>query len=98
MASELKKTTMFGKLLNKVRFERHMVRQRAIDDLWKRNGLENPALRTGYKLAETSQVNRDGTEIVEYRLYKLVDSSVTKITSEVVSKIETGLDKLKEQE
>jgi hypothetical protein len=96
LPDEPKKPTMLGKLLNNVRFARWSVRQKAIDDLWKRNGLENPALRKGWKLAETTQINRDGTEIVEYRLYKLMDSSVTKITSEVKSEIQTGLDKLKE--
>lgn len=88
--------TMFGKLLNRVRAERKLAYQKAEQDLWKRNKLDNPAQREGYKIAETTTVYRDGREEKELRLYKLVDAAVVTINSEIHSTIENGTDKLRE--
>lgn len=80
---------MFGKLLTRVQNTRKMARTQAVADLWRRNKL-NPNTG-GYRLAETDMVQRDGTEITEYRLYKLIDCSVVTVRSEVKHSIETGL-------
>lgn len=88
--------TMFGKLLNRVRYERMIARDKAERELWKRNNLDNPAQREGYKLAETKVVHRDGKEVTELRLYKLIDASVITVESEVRSMMEAGVEKLRE--
>lgn len=75
--------TLMGSLLSTVRFERAEARRKAISELYARNGLENPVTRNGYKVAETSTLSRDGTEITEYRLYKLIDSQVTRVSTTV---------------
>lgn len=89
-------TTMFGKLLNRVQTARKMSRISAVNELWHRNGLAKPGDRVGYKLAETVAMHHDGTEITEYRLYKLIDATVTTVSSEVSTRVETGLETLVE--
>lgn len=91
-----KEPTMFGKLLNRVRFERTMAREKAETALWERNNLGNPTKRDGYKLAETKVVHKDGKEVTELRLYKLIDAAVVTISSEVSSEIVDGIHKLRE--
>lgn len=93
-----KEPTMLGKLFSAVRSQRWLLREQALSELWKRNGLENPKLRDGYKVAETAEVHKGGKEIIEYRLYKLVDSVVTTLDTSVKGKVEAGLDKLKENQ
>lgn len=92
----MKNVTLMGKLLSRVHNARHYSNIQAIDELWKRNSLANPAKRDGYKLAETSVVHRDGTEVKEYRLYKLIDATVVTITTDVNTTIELGLENLRE--
>lgn len=91
-----KKPNMLGRIFNKVSEARFIAKQQAKSDLWARNGLSNPTQRNGYKMAETAVVHRDATEVVEYRLYKLVDASVVTISSEVNHKIENGPEHLRE--
>ena len=91
----MKTPSMFGKLLTEVQAQRKFTRERAIADLWRRNKL-NPSA-PGYKLAETVTVQNDGCEITEYRLYKLVDCTVTTIVSEVRATTETGLKAIDEK-
>lgn len=86
----MKKKTLMGLLLNKVRFEREQARRAAIQKLYDDNGLSNPARREGYKVAETPTIDRDGTEVVEYRLYKLIDSVVTRVKTTVDVEIKQG--------
>lgn len=84
-------STMFGQLLESVQRTREVARDRAIADLWGRNRLNPNA--AGYKIAETVTMHQDGREVVEYRLYKLVDVSVTTIKAEVTHSVEVGTDK-----
>lgn len=84
---ESKGPTLMGKLLSTVRFERQEARRKAVDELWKRNGLDNPTKREGYRMAETSTVARDGTEVTEYRLYKLLDRALVETKSTVKTNI-----------
>lgn len=86
----MKKKTLMGSLLNKVRFEREQTRRAAIQKLYDDNGLSNPARRDGYKVAETTTLARDGVEITEYRLYKLIDSVVTRVGTTVDAEIKQG--------
>lgn len=88
--------TMFGKLLTRVHNARHYSRLQAQNELWRRNGLEKAEKREGYKIAETKEMHRDGTEVVEYRLYKLIDASVVTLSSEVKSEVVTGIKALRE--
>lgn len=87
---------MMGKLLSRVHSARYFSRQQAEDELWKRNKLDNPTKRDGYKLAETAIVHRDGTEYKELRLYKLVDAAIVKISSEVNVETSFGIENLRE--
>lgn len=91
-----KQPTMMGKLLSRVHSARYFSRQQAEDALWKKNGLDNPTKRKGYKLAETSTIHRDGTEYKELRLYKLVDAAIVKISSEVNVETTFGVENLRE--
>jgi hypothetical protein len=84
-------STMFGKLLTSVQQQRQLAHDMALKDLWGRNGLSPNA--AGYKIAETKAIHRDGREVTEYRLYKLIDASVTTIKAEVTSSVEIGADK-----
>lgn len=86
------KNTILGSLLNKFSAQRAQIKHEAIEDLWRRNGLSNPRLRQGYKLAETPIIDRDGVEIVEYRLYKLVDQSTTRLCADISATIIVGSD------
>lgn len=91
MSVENPETTMFGKLLAAVQQQRKMAHDRAIADLWSRNNLSPN--QNGYKIAETKAIHRDGREVTEYRLYKLIDASVTTVKAEVTTEVETGADK-----
>lgn len=83
--------SMVAKMLAQVTAQRVFVRKRAISGLWERNKLTpNEA---GYKIAETPTVHADGREVVEYRLYKLVDASVTTLKADIQHTVETGKDK-----
>jgi hypothetical protein len=88
MMDEKNGKTMFGRLLTNVQRERRNSRLEVVKDLWKRNGLAPNA--NGYRLAETTAVHEDGREVVEYRLYKLIDATVTTLTAQVDMKTETG--------
>jgi hypothetical protein len=89
---EASKSTMFGKLLTRVHNARYQTRQLAELELWRRHSLGNPKNRVGYKMAETAVIQRDGTEVIEFRLYKLIDRAVISISSEVQTTTEFGLD------
>ena len=91
-----KQPTMMGKLLSRVHNARYLSRQQAIEDLWKRNGMENPKTRDGHKLAETAVIQRDGTEVTEYRLYKLIDATVVTVAAEVNTEVKLGIENLRE--
>lgn len=96
MVEPQKQPTMMGKLLSRVHSARYFSYREAEAALWKRNKLENPTKRDGYKIAETSVVHRDGTEYKELRLYKLIDAAIVKISSEVNVETTFGTDKLRE--
>lgn len=87
-------TSLFGGLLTQVQRARKAARDKAVADLWKRNKLAPNA--PGYKLAETSMVKQDGAEVIEYRLYKLVDAAVVTTSSEVKTIVEDGVAAVRE--
>jgi hypothetical protein len=84
----------FGKLLTEYRRTREQARAQAIAELWKRNKLapNDP----GYKLAETPMVKKDGSEVTEYRLYKLIDAQVVTVGAEVTTQVEQGVSAVRE--
>lgn len=89
---EAKPKTMLGDLLTKVQKERKFSREQAIKELYKRNGVGSNS--PGYKLAETAVIHDDGREVTEYRLYELIDSTVTTLTAEVNMLVETGIEQV----
>lgn len=86
-----KPTNLLGKLLSKIMYARWQANEKAIEDLWKRNGLDNPTKRQGYKMEELKSVGTEGTEHTTYRLWKLVDQSVVTISSEIKTAVRTGI-------
>lgn len=83
---------VLGKMMDRLRKARLHTKTLAIDELWERNGLGTGQAREGYKLAETQRVDRNGSEITEYRLYKLIDRSVVTISADINTEVATGLD------
>lgn len=63
-------------------------------DLWKRNKLTPNA--PGYKIAETKMVKQDGTSVIEYRLYKLIDARVVTTSAQVTADVEDGVKAVRE--
>lgn len=91
MKKSVEETTLFGKLLNRVHTARELTAIEAKNELWHRHGLGKPADRVGYKIAETKKMNYDGTEITEYRLYKLIDVARVTVSARIETEIVTGL-------
>lgn len=91
-----KTESLMGKLLERVHNARHFSRLTAIDAMWERNGMASVASRKGFKIAETTSVFKDGTEVVEYKLYKLIDATTVTVSAEVNTKVEQGVASLKE--
>lgn len=85
--------TMKGALLNRVDQARKHSYAQAVDELWKRNKIKN---REEYKVAEITMVQKDGTEIKEFKLYKLIDATVVTISSQVNVEIALGKEHLTE--
>jgi hypothetical protein len=81
------KTNMFGRTLVKINNARAGTRMEAEKLIWERNGLANPTIRKGYELREKKKVLSNGTEVVEYELYKLIDAVTTTISTQVTSQI-----------
>ena len=92
----LAQPTVLGKLMAKIRANRQIAIDKAVEDLWARNGMAGKASRRGYKLAETQAVSRDGVETIEYRLYKLVDAAVVTISADVNTDIQEGVSSARE--
>ena len=83
----MSKVTLFGKLLNKVRYERQLAREKAIRELWSRNGLDNPVKRDGYRIETSVVVGRDGNEATKFELWKKLDESVIIVSSQVTTEV-----------
>lgn len=81
---------VFLKMLNSLTTMRRLAHARALRDLYARNNVT--ASTPGYKLAETPTVYANGREVMEYRLYKLIDASVVTISHEIHHSVETGKD------
>jgi hypothetical protein len=90
--------TMVGKLMSRVHNARYWSHQEAMDELWKRNDLENPTLRGDYKLEESEVVYKNGTEVRELKLYKLVDAAVVTIETQISSNAQMGTEYLREKQ
>lgn len=88
-----KKSNLMGKLLSKIQLARWKARQDAVTDIWKRNNLDNPTKRQGYKLEELKTLGSDGQEVIRFQLWQLLDQSVITISSEIKSEISTGIPK-----
>lgn len=89
----MSKTNLIGKVLNQVRTERWLKRSAVVNDLWKRNGLDNPAMRDNYKIETDVRVARNGRESTIYQLWQLVDQSELIIETKVSSEVVTGIPK-----
>lgn len=89
----MSKPNLIGRLLNAVRIERWRQKEQVVVDLWKRNGLDNPTRRDGYKIEESSRVDRSGNETTVYTLWKMVDQSELRINTTVSSEVITGIRK-----
>jgi hypothetical protein len=95
MANPVEEKSMVGKLLMRVKQARAVSHDQEIAALYKRNHA-TPGT-PGYKLAETQAVKANGKEVVEYRLYKLIDCSVVTMDAEITTHVETGLNSIHER-
>lgn len=98
MVNEERKPTMLGGMVRRLYNARKQTKMQAEFKLWERNGLSRPSTREGYKLAETATVQRDGTEVVEYRLYKLIDRAIVTVGGEILTTTHFGLEPPEENE
>lgn len=89
----MSKPNLFGKILNGIRIARMTHEEALLKDLWERNGLANPTRRDGYKIEEDVRSTENGTQRTMYRLWKLVDQSELVMTTEITSKVITGIPK-----
>ena len=79
----MSKKTLMGVLLSKVQAVRYQIKHDAVLELWKRNGLDNPTKRSGYKIKEETEIMRDGSEVTTIKLWKLVDKEVVKLEGDI---------------
>ena len=68
--------TLMGSILRKVAAVRWQVKRDAAEALWKRNGLDNPARRSHYRMIEDTTINDKGEEVTTIKLWQLVDKEV----------------------
>lgn len=87
----------FGKMLSRIRFAREQSKMQAIDELWARNGV-GASERDLYIVKEAATTYPDGSQVMEYKLYKLIDAAVVVLSTEVSTVTELGLSKLKENQ
>lgn len=78
-----KNKTLMGVLLSKVANVRWEIRRQAAERLWKRNGLDNPTKRQGYKMIEDTGINSDGSEVTTIKLWKLIDKEVVTLAGDI---------------
>ena len=84
------KPNVIGNVLESIRQYRSAHKQSMIDDLWKRNGMDNPSdpRREKYKLDEYTTVDKSGSERTSFRLWQLVDENQLLIKVDVKAIIE----------
>lgn len=75
---------LYFSIINRLRLEREISKKAAEKDLWDNNGLSDPSSRNGYKIIETKAINKDGSQIISYRLYKLIDEVEVNMGVDVV--------------
>lgn len=96
MKSMEQKSTIFEQVLSNIQAHRKYVDETAHEELFLRNKLLTTAERAEYKISEAKMVQADGTEVIELRLYKLIDATVVKISAEVTVSTEKGLKAVRE--
>lgn len=89
------KPNILGVLFEQIRLRRKALHDAAVRDIYKRNDVT--AHTPGHKLEFTKRINRDGVEVVEYRLYKVLDCTVTSMRIGMESKTDTGLGTINEK-
>lgn len=83
----MSKPTLMGKLLVKVRNARNEARRTTTDELWKRNKLDNPVKRDGYRIEEIKTVDSEGNETIKLQLWHKVDEAIVSVDTEVSAHI-----------
>lgn len=82
MREQLRRTP-FGNMLANYRFKKRMAIEKAQNDLWKRNKLDNPAQRQDYQLRESEITSMDGVTTHRIELWKRVDIECVRISTSV---------------
>lgn len=77
------KKTLMGVLLSKVANVRWKIREDAAQELWKRNGLDNPTKRQNYRMIQDTTIASDGSEVTTVKLWKLVDKEVVTLAGDI---------------
>ena len=86
---------MFGKMLNRYRFAKWSALNDAKQTMFDRHKVTRDN-ENRYKLVEDRVVLPSGKEVIELRLYQLIDGCAITITAEANHEIEGGINKLKE--
>ena len=86
---------LFGKTLSKLRDERIMAVMSARQKMFERHKISFNN-QDKYKIVQERLVVPSGKEVIELRLYQLIDGATVTITSEIKSELAGGIHKLKE--
>lgn len=92
---ERPKGNMFGKMLSKHRNAKFVAMLDAKNKLFERHKITYRN-QNYYKLVEDRVVLPSGKEIIEMRLYQLVDAAVVTMNSDVTTELAGGINQLRE--
>lgn len=91
------KRTPFGTMLSNYRYYKQRAIEKAIDELKKRNKLDNPKDRDIIKIEQSTVHAQDGSTVTKIELWKLIDSDRVKISTSVNAETLTDDTKVEEQ-
>lgn len=89
------KQNMMGKLLNRYRSEKSMALMAAKHKLFERHGVDYKNANQ-YKMVEDRVVLPSGKEVIELRLYQLIDGAAITIEANATATTEGGISNLRE--
>ena len=82
-----KNTSIMGQILNQWREARWLARSEIQSTLWKRNKLDNPTKRDGYKIEMEVRNGTGGKELIYAALWKRVDEEKIEIALDVKAEV-----------
>lgn len=86
---------LFGKMLNKYRAIRSLAISDAMVKLKQRHEITSQK-ENQYKIEEHTVVMPSGDEVIELRLYQLVDAAIVTVEGDVTTSLQGGIKNLRE--